>query len=193
MRSPLALALLVVALSSASAACSGGPPPPAMAKAADSGADEKEIARVLDDWHEAAARAEEARYFGHFAPGAVFLGTDASERWTLDAFRTWAHPKFASGKAWTMKSRRRSVMVARSGDFAWFDEDLDTPNLGPARGTGVLTGIPPFSQRSIVLDEVSSMTLKASWVKFIAVRKLRTSYCSNVCSSVDMGCALLPL
>jgi ketosteroid isomerase-like protein len=138
MRSPLALALLVVALSSASAACSGGPPPPAMAKAADSGADEKEIARVLDDWHEAAARAEEARYFGHFAPGAVFLGTDASERWTLDAFRTWAHPKFASGKAWTMKSRRRSVMVARSGDFAWFDEDLASSSMGPLRGSGVL-------------------------------------------------------
>ena len=138
MRRALVMAMVLGAISSA---CGGGPPPPAMAKAADSGAAEKEIAHVLDDFHEAAARAEESRYFGHFAPGAVFLGTDASERWSLEEFRTWAHPKFASGKAWTMKARRRSVMVARSGDFAWFDEDLDTKGtggVGPARGSGVL-------------------------------------------------------
>ena len=24
------------------------------------------------------------------------------------------------------------------GDMAWFEEDLETPNLGPARGSGVL-------------------------------------------------------
>jgi hypothetical protein len=28
-----------------------------------------------------------------------------------------------------------------TGDVAWFDEDLDTPNLGPARGTGVLVKV----------------------------------------------------
>ena len=135
MRRALVMAMVLGAFSPA---CGGGPPPPAMAKAADSGAAEKDIAHVLDDLHEAAARAEEARYFGHFAPGAVFLGTDATERWSLEDFRTWAHPKFASGKAWTMKARRRSVMVARTGDFAWFDEDLDTKSMGPARGSGVL-------------------------------------------------------
>lgn len=118
--------------------CGGGPPPPATAKAADSGAAIKEIDRVLDDWHEGATRADETRYFGHFAPGAVFLGTDATERWTLDDFRSWAHPKFAAGKAWTFKPRRRAVTVGRSGDFAWVDEDLDAKTLGPLRGTGVL-------------------------------------------------------
>src|SRR5262249_42795332 len=58
---------------------------------ADPGA---EIGRVLDDWHDAAAHADEARYFGHFAPGGVFLGTDASERWDVAAFRAYAHPRF---------------------------------------------------------------------------------------------------
>src|SRR5438067_6674996 len=38
------------------------------------------INQVLDDWHDAASKADEERYFGHFANGAVFLGTDATER-----------------------------------------------------------------------------------------------------------------
>lgn len=95
-----------------------------------------DISQVLDDWHDAAAKADEARYFGHFATGAVFLGTDATERWTLPQFRAFAHPYFAKGKAWSFKATRRDVEF--SGDVAWFDEDLDTPNLGPARGSGVL-------------------------------------------------------
>jgi ketosteroid isomerase-like protein len=96
----------------------------------------KAIAAVLDDWHEAAAAADEARYFGHFAPDAVFMGTDASERWDVAAFRKYAHPHFAKGKAWSFRAGRRAVMV--KGDFGWFDEDLVTPNLGPARGSGVM-------------------------------------------------------
>jgi len=94
------------------------------------------VSRVLDDWHDAAAKADEGRYFGHFAAGAVFLGTDATERWTLPQFRAYAHPHFEKGKAWSFRAIRRDVTF--SGDIAWFDEDLDTPNLGPARGSGVL-------------------------------------------------------
>lgn len=94
------------------------------------------ISRVLDDWHDAAAKADEERYFGHFAPGAVFLGTDATERWTLPQFRAYAHPHFAKGKAWSFRATRRDITF--TGDVAWFDEDLETPNMGPARGSGVL-------------------------------------------------------
>ena len=54
---------------------------------------------VLDDWHLAAAQADEARYFGHFAENAVFLGTDATERWTKAEFRVWASPYFKGGRA----------------------------------------------------------------------------------------------
>ena len=49
---------------------------------------EAEIGRELDDFHDAAAHADEARYFGHFAAGAVFLGTDATERWFDDGLST---------------------------------------------------------------------------------------------------------
>jgi ketosteroid isomerase-like protein len=98
--------------------------------------DRRSIAAALDDFHEAAAHADEARYFAHFAPDAVFLGTDATERWDVAAFRAFAHPYFARGKAWTFRPTRRAVVVR--GETAWFDEDLATDSLGPARGSGVL-------------------------------------------------------
>jgi len=100
---------------------------------------EKAVAAVLDDWHLAAAQADEGRYFGHLAEGAVFLGTDPGERWTKAAFQTWAHPIFQRGKAWSFRATRRAVTLSKDGRTAWFDEDLDTPNLGPARGSGVLS------------------------------------------------------
>jgi ketosteroid isomerase-like protein len=99
---------------------------------------EQALAALLDDWHRAAAQADEGRYFGHFAENAVFLGTDPGERWTKAAFQAWAHPFFQRGKAWSFKATRRAITVSPDGRTAWFDEDLDTPNLGPARGTGVL-------------------------------------------------------
>ena len=96
------------------------------------------IGGVLDAWHAAAAAADEEKYFSYFTPDAVYLGTDASERWTRDEFRKWAHPYFAKGKAWTFKATARWITFASSRTVAWFDEALDTPNLGPCRGSGVL-------------------------------------------------------
>jgi len=97
------------------------------------------VAAVLDDWHQAASVADEARYFGHFAPDGVFMGTDATERWTVSEFRVWARPYFAKGKAWNFKPRDRHVAFSEDGKVAWFDEMLDTANLGVCRGSGVLT------------------------------------------------------
>lgn len=98
-----------------------------------------QIALVLDDWHKAAATADEPRYFAHFAPNGVFMGTDATERWTVPQFRDYAHPYFAKGKAWSFTPRDRHVDFSADGHTAWFDEMLDTPNLGVCRGSGVLT------------------------------------------------------
>lgn len=137
MRRLAPLPVLVLALSAGTPAC-GGPARPPIAAAQDARAAEKAIDQVLDDWHQAAARAEEARYFAHFAEGAVFLGTDRTERWSLEEFRRWAHPYFAKGKAWTLKSTRRTIAVGQSGDVAWFDEDLASDSMGPARGSGVM-------------------------------------------------------
>ena len=94
------------------------------------------VDRVLDDWHDAASKADEARYFGHMAKDAVFMGTDATERWDVKAFRDYAHPHFAAGKGWTFVPRSRNVMQHK--DVAWFDEVLDSASYGECRGTGVL-------------------------------------------------------
>ena len=99
------------------------------------------VARVLDDLNDAADKADEARYFALYTNDAVFLGTDGTERWDLPAFRAFAHPHFAKGKAWSFRSVRRAITISSDGDVAWFDEDLATPNLGPSRGSGVLVKI----------------------------------------------------
>jgi ketosteroid isomerase-like protein len=103
---------------------------------APAGAREAVIA-ALDDFNDAAANADEARYFAHFAEDGVFVGTDATERWDKAAFQAYAHPHFAKGKAWSFKGINRRIVVR--GDLAWFEEDLETTNLGPARGSGVLS------------------------------------------------------
>jgi hypothetical protein len=97
-----------------------------------------EAGRELDDFHAAAAVADEARYFAHFAPDAVFLGTDPSERWRVVEFRAYAHAHFAKGKGWTYEPGRRAISSSPDGDVVWFDEDLKNAHLGLARGTGVL-------------------------------------------------------
>lgn len=99
---------------------------------------EVQVGRVLDDFHLAAAQADETRYFGHLAENAVFLGTDGSERWEKEAFRAFAHPHFAQGKGWTFTPRDRHVTFATDGSVAWFDEALDSATYGACRGSGVL-------------------------------------------------------
>ena len=96
------------------------------------------VGSVLDDWHQAASAADESRYFAHFAENGVFLGTDATERWTTSEFRTWAHPYFARKKAWSFKARGRHLEFSADGQTAWFDELLDTEKMGVCRGSGVL-------------------------------------------------------
>ncbi|HET7785012.1 MAG TPA: nuclear transport factor 2 family protein [Myxococcales bacterium] len=123
------------------------------------------MARELDDFHDAAARADEERYFGHFAPGGVFLGTDARERWDVASFRAYAHPYFARGKAWSFRGVRRRV--ASQGDIAWFEEDLETQNLGPARGSGVMVR---SGSRWLVEQYVLSVVVPNE--KFKAVKEL---------------------
>jgi ketosteroid isomerase-like protein len=96
------------------------------------------VERVLDAWHAAAAQAKEEDYFAHLSERAIFLGTDATERWTKAEFRKFAAPHFAKGKAWSFTATRRHVMFSDDQKLAWFDEDLRTGNLGPCRGSGVL-------------------------------------------------------
>src|SRR5262245_33635655 len=72
-----------------------------------------EINETVDAWHAAAARADENAYFALLSEDAVFLGTDATERWNKQAFRKYAHPHFKKGKAWSFRAARRDVMLSK--------------------------------------------------------------------------------
>lgn len=111
---------------------------PALPAQAPSPAETAAVSAVLDAFHTAAAKADEEAYFGLLAPNAVFLGTDATERWDKAAFREFAHPHFAKGTGWKFVPRDRHVDFSRDGRVAWFDELLDSATYGECRGTGVL-------------------------------------------------------
>tara|TARA_R110002073_G_scaffold5619_1_gene34481 strand:+ start:2052 stop:2528 length:477 start_codon:yes stop_codon:yes gene_type:complete len=98
-------------------------------------AEEDDLNRLLDGFHQAAARADYSDYFSRFSKESVFLGTDATERWTINEFKAYTKPHFAGGRGWTYIPQQRFWRV--QGDIAWFDEQLENANLGRCRGTGV--------------------------------------------------------
>jgi hypothetical protein len=100
--------------------------------------DASRVEATLDRFHQAAAAADEETYFECIAPEGVFIGTDATERWSKKAFREYAHPYFAAGRGWTFRPRGRKVAFSSDGRTAWFDEMLDSASYGECRGTGVL-------------------------------------------------------
>lgn len=99
------------------------------------------INSTLDQLHAAASKADGKAYFRLFTDDAIYIGTDAAERWTIAEFRAFAEPYFAKGTGWTYKPRSRHVVVADTPCHcvAWFDELLDSEKYGTSRGTGVLT------------------------------------------------------
>ena len=96
------------------------------------------VSAVLDALHEAASEADFDRYFSLYAAEAVFLGTDATERWTREGFMDYARPHFDAGRGWTYRMIERHISIAPGGRTAWFDERLDNAGLGETRGSGVL-------------------------------------------------------
>jgi hypothetical protein len=99
---------------------------------------EEAINGVLSSFHQAASDANGDLYFSLFADNAVFLGTDATERWSVDEFKAFAEPYFSEGRGWTYTGTERHVYVSEDGNTAWFDEMLWNETYGTCRGTGVL-------------------------------------------------------
>src|SRR5215208_5840387 len=71
------------------------------------------IDSTLNELHDAAAKADGRRYFSLFADDGVFIGTDATERWTVKQFRAYAEPFFSKGQGWVYKPRSRQVVMAQ--------------------------------------------------------------------------------
>jgi len=97
-----------------------------------------EIDAVLDEFHSAAAAADEERYFATLSPDAIFLGTAPGERWQGEDFRVFVHGYFSRGVGWAYTPSDRSVDVAPDGTTAWFDETVSNAHYGECRGSGVL-------------------------------------------------------
>lgn len=93
-----------------------------------------QVSQTLDAFHAAASEADWDTYFGLMSEDAIFLGTDASERWDIPTFKGYALPT----NGWTYVMRERHINFTPDGNSAWFDELLDNEKYGTSRGTGVL-------------------------------------------------------
>jgi hypothetical protein len=102
--------------------------------------DSRAVNDRLDRLHAGASNADSNAYFDCFAKDAVFLGTDATERWTLDQFKAYCKPYFDQGKGWTYTPHDRHISfdAATNPHIAWFDELLGNDKYGTCRGSGVL-------------------------------------------------------
>lgn len=93
--------------------------------------------QLMNDWHHAATTTNPDVFFNTMGPQAIYLGTDATERWTKKEFETFAKPYFDKGKAWDFKTIERKFYYSQDGKVAWFNETLDTW-MGVCRGSGVI-------------------------------------------------------
>ena len=96
---------------------------------------EDRLDALIDGLHEDAQEGNFKSYFERYSPDAIFLGTDKTERWTIEEFKEYTEPAFADGHGWTYKVVKRNW--EGEGNIRWFDEILFNEKLGHCRGTGV--------------------------------------------------------
>jgi len=100
--------------------------------------DKASIENVLNSFHQAAADAEAKPYFALLSQDSVFLGTDATERWSKEEFKAFVVPYFSKGQGWLYTPMQRNISLIEKGQVAFFDELLKSQSYGTCRGTGVL-------------------------------------------------------
>lgn len=99
-----------------------------------------QINTTIDSWHKAASNSDFETYFSLMTSNGVFIGTDATENWQNEAFRTFSKPYFDKKKAWNFNSIQRNIYMNKSQNTAWFDELLDT-QMKICRGSGILSKV----------------------------------------------------
>jgi len=95
------------------------------------------IHEFMDNWHKAAAMANEDVFFGSMTEDGIYLGTDKTEKWTRDEMAEWAEEYFQRESAWSFTATKRDVYFSKDGKTAWLNEKLDTW-MGICKGTAVL-------------------------------------------------------
>ncbi len=93
---------------------------------------------TLNNWHLAASTGDFDAYFDAMTDDSVFLGTDATERWTKDQFMGYAREPFSDGNGWTYQPQERFIAFDDDHSTAWVDELLTNEKYGTLRGTSVL-------------------------------------------------------
>lgn len=96
------------------------------------------LSTLVDEWHHAAAVADEKIFFDDMSDDAVYLGTDESERWLKADFIVWSKKYFDRESAWDFKPYSRNIQFSDDHKTAWWDEKLDTW-MGTCSGAGVAT------------------------------------------------------
>ena len=97
---------------------------------------QSELDDLIDGLHQDADEGNFQTYFDRYSVDAIFLGTDKTERWSVEEFKAYAEPAFADGNGWTYEVVERNW--EGSGSTRWFDEILFNEKLGHCRGTGVV-------------------------------------------------------
>jgi hypothetical protein len=125
----------------------------------------QQVNAFVDEWHDDAAHARPA-YFDKMAKDGVYIGTDKTELWHRDAFKTWARKYFDRKSAWAFKATKRNVYFSPDKQFIWFDELLDT-QMGVCQASGVIrrtaTGfeIEHYQLSMAVPNELASQVTKS--------------------------------
>jgi hypothetical protein len=111
---------------------------------------ETDISNLLDRFHDSAARSNFEEYFNCFSPNGCFVGTDATEYWTVEEFKLYCEPHFRSPSAWIYLpiSGKRTLFPFSSSTaasassppvMASFDELLQSKSMNcDVRGTGTV-------------------------------------------------------
>jgi SnoaL-like domain len=140
--------------------------------------DKKQIAAMLDSFNAEAAKADYSGYFNNYTNDAIFIGTDATERWDKDQFMVWAKPFFDRGKAWNFKSIDRHIYIDKNKNIAWFDELLNT-QMKICRGSGVVV---KKENEWKIQQYVLSMTMPNNQIN--EALKLKTSMEDSIINSL---------
>ena len=87
---------------------------------------------ILNQLHQDASQGNWDSYFSLYDQQAIFLGTDANERWDMQQFEGYARPT----DGWHYEVTSRELL--RFNNTIVFDELLESASYGLCRGTGAL-------------------------------------------------------